>query len=63
MRCPSTRQPSRASSGVISDVTKTIGTLCSSQSDVISAATSVPVGFGHDQIEKNEIGVETPCRF
>jgi hypothetical protein len=34
-----------------------MGTLCSIQSDSICAALSA-VGFGHYQIEKNEIGVE-----
>ena len=42
MRCPSMRRASRASSGVISDVTKTIGTLCNAQSPPICVASSTP---------------------
>ena len=46
IRCPETRRPSFASSAVMSEVRKTIGTPCSNQSASNCAATSMPSSCG-----------------
>src|SRR6266481_8933439 len=63
MRWPLMRRPSRASSGVISVVTKTIGTSCSAQSASSCAATSEPSVCGMIRSTSYEVGLEATRRF
>src|SRR5213594_1326536 len=62
-RWPLMRRLSRASSGVISAVTKTIGTSCSAQSASSCVATSRPSACWHDKIDDHEIGLEAAGGF
>src|SRR5437868_848832 len=59
-RWPLMRRPPRASSGVISAVTKTIGTSCSAQS---ASSYFKAVGLWHDKIDDHEIGLEAAGGF
>src|SRR5437868_6107144 len=62
-RWPLMRRPLHASSGVISAVTKTIGTSCSAQSASSCVATSRPSDLWHDKIDEHEIGLKAAGGF
>src|SRR5438874_6779637 len=62
-RWPLMRRLSRASSGVISAVTKTIGTSCSGPARFELRRYLKAVGLWHDKIDEHEIGLEAAGGF